>query len=329
MTLLWGDVTRSRPRCWLFSYHLWAPRAARRLKHRGRIHLSAQRGERGAPQHWHLSVQHLADGTGSAHAPWAGWTVFKALGEPHLCSSGDRVSAGLRASSGVHRRSLFCSWIIVRLLLSALRSDMPRSFLVKSKRAHSYHQPRALEDDYSRLDSILAQICSGMCMAKYSSDLTNFFRKKREIKGKNRKRKKKDIFVKYHLTKMFKILSWLKNKYVWAPDRPSGGETQIKGCQNEMKWKMKLPAHRQKWFIVWRTIVINLTLKCVFPPEIWLNINRFIPPKIVGIVRIYMDGSDGFSGPKITSINSFQCEIIILVLFLFFKLPLFFYGITV
>uniref|UniRef100_A0A8C6SHD7 Growth factor independent 1A transcription repressor b n=1 Tax=Neogobius melanostomus TaxID=47308 RepID=A0A8C6SHD7_9GOBI len=37
---------------------------------------------------------------------------------------------------------------------------MPRSFLVKSKRAHSYHQPRSLEDDYSRLDSILAQICS-------------------------------------------------------------------------------------------------------------------------------------------------------------------------
>ncbi|XP_075997626.1 growth factor independent 1A transcription repressor b [Genypterus blacodes] len=37
---------------------------------------------------------------------------------------------------------------------------MPRSFLVKSKRAHSYHQPRALEEDYSRLDSILAHICS-------------------------------------------------------------------------------------------------------------------------------------------------------------------------
>ncbi|XP_029355129.1 growth factor independent 1A transcription repressor b isoform X2 [Echeneis naucrates] len=37
---------------------------------------------------------------------------------------------------------------------------MPRSFLVKSKRAHSYHQPRTLEDDYNKLDSILAQICS-------------------------------------------------------------------------------------------------------------------------------------------------------------------------
>ncbi|KAL2090353.1 hypothetical protein ACEWY4_015041 [Coilia grayii] len=37
---------------------------------------------------------------------------------------------------------------------------MPRSFLVKSKKAHSYHQPRTLEDDYSRLDTILAHICA-------------------------------------------------------------------------------------------------------------------------------------------------------------------------
>ncbi|KAM7388733.1 hypothetical protein PAMP_024887 [Pampus punctatissimus] len=37
---------------------------------------------------------------------------------------------------------------------------MPRSFLVKSKKAHSYHQPRSLEDDYSRLDTILEHICS-------------------------------------------------------------------------------------------------------------------------------------------------------------------------
>ncbi|CAB1429626.1 unnamed protein product [Pleuronectes platessa] len=36
---------------------------------------------------------------------------------------------------------------------------MPRSFLVKSKRAHSYHQPRYLDDVYSGLDSILAQAC--------------------------------------------------------------------------------------------------------------------------------------------------------------------------
>lgn len=39
---------------------------------------------------------------------------------------------------------------------------MPRSFLVKSKKAHSYHQPRTFEDDYSRLDTILAHICAGM-----------------------------------------------------------------------------------------------------------------------------------------------------------------------
>ncbi|XP_034567120.1 growth factor independent 1A transcription repressor b [Notolabrus celidotus] len=38
--------------------------------------------------------------------------------------------------------------------------EMPRSFMVKSKKAHSYHQPRSLEDDYNRLDCILAHICS-------------------------------------------------------------------------------------------------------------------------------------------------------------------------
>ncbi|XP_017286232.1 growth factor independent 1A transcription repressor a [Kryptolebias marmoratus] len=37
---------------------------------------------------------------------------------------------------------------------------MPRSFLVKSKRAHSYHQPRCLDDDCSRLDTILARVCA-------------------------------------------------------------------------------------------------------------------------------------------------------------------------
>ncbi|XP_062413596.1 growth factor independent 1A transcription repressor a [Pungitius pungitius] len=37
---------------------------------------------------------------------------------------------------------------------------MPRSFLVKSKRAHSYHQPRYLDDDFSRLDTILANVCA-------------------------------------------------------------------------------------------------------------------------------------------------------------------------
>ncbi|KAG7227180.1 hypothetical protein INR49_013979 [Caranx melampygus] len=37
---------------------------------------------------------------------------------------------------------------------------MPRSFLVKSKRAHSYHQPRCLDDGYSKLDTILAHACA-------------------------------------------------------------------------------------------------------------------------------------------------------------------------
>ncbi|XP_061775849.1 growth factor independent 1A transcription repressor a isoform X2 [Nerophis ophidion] len=35
---------------------------------------------------------------------------------------------------------------------------MPRSFLVKSKRAHSYHQPRHLHDDCVGLDALLAHI---------------------------------------------------------------------------------------------------------------------------------------------------------------------------
>ncbi|KAJ3595531.1 hypothetical protein NHX12_004834 [Muraenolepis orangiensis] len=37
---------------------------------------------------------------------------------------------------------------------------MPRSFLVKSKKAHSYHQQRFLEDDYVRLDTVLAHVCA-------------------------------------------------------------------------------------------------------------------------------------------------------------------------
>ncbi|KAF7223306.1 growth factor independent 1A transcription repressor a isoform X2 [Nothobranchius furzeri] len=37
---------------------------------------------------------------------------------------------------------------------------MPRSFLVKSKRAHSYHQPRCWDDDRSRLDAALAHVCA-------------------------------------------------------------------------------------------------------------------------------------------------------------------------
>lgn len=43
----------------------------------------------------------------------------------------------------------------------AAAGSMPRSFLVKSKRAHSYHQPRGLDDDHSRLDVILAHACAG------------------------------------------------------------------------------------------------------------------------------------------------------------------------
>ncbi|TNM97883.1 hypothetical protein fugu_014129 [Takifugu bimaculatus] len=37
---------------------------------------------------------------------------------------------------------------------------MPRSFLVKSKRAHSYHLPRYPDDDCSALDAILAHACA-------------------------------------------------------------------------------------------------------------------------------------------------------------------------
>lgn len=38
---------------------------------------------------------------------------------------------------------------------------MPRSFLVKSKRAHSYHLPRYPDDDCSALDAIVAHACAG------------------------------------------------------------------------------------------------------------------------------------------------------------------------
>ncbi|XP_071218211.1 zinc finger protein Gfi-1-like isoform X2 [Salvelinus alpinus] len=37
---------------------------------------------------------------------------------------------------------------------------MPRSFLVKSKRAHNYHQPRYLDDEYIRLDTNVSLICA-------------------------------------------------------------------------------------------------------------------------------------------------------------------------
>lgn len=33
---------------------------------------------------------------------------------------------------------------------------------MKSKKAHSYHQPRSADEDYSlRLETVLAQICAG------------------------------------------------------------------------------------------------------------------------------------------------------------------------
>lgn len=38
---------------------------------------------------------------------------------------------------------------------------MPRSFLVKSKRAHSYHQPRGLDQHHGGLEVILAHVCAG------------------------------------------------------------------------------------------------------------------------------------------------------------------------
>lgn len=47
---------------------------------------------------------------------------------------------------------------------------MPRSFLVKSKKAHSYHQPRSADEDYSlRLETVLAQICAGRSPSVASS----------------------------------------------------------------------------------------------------------------------------------------------------------------
>nr|XP_057923256.1 zinc finger protein Gfi-1-like [Doryrhamphus excisus] len=48
---------------------------------------------------------------------------------------------------------------------------MPRSFLVKSKRAHSYHQPRHLDDDYIGVDTLLAHISAeAKCQVECSSE---------------------------------------------------------------------------------------------------------------------------------------------------------------
>ncbi|XP_069560056.1 growth factor independent 1A transcription repressor b [Brachyistius frenatus] len=79
-----------------------------------------------------------------------------------LKTLGSHIAPSLEISfprAAAHGRTSVCSWIILSDL-SALISEMPRSFLVKSKKAHSYHQPRTFEDDYSRLDTILAYICS-------------------------------------------------------------------------------------------------------------------------------------------------------------------------
>nr|XP_020465592.1 zinc finger protein Gfi-1-like isoform X2 [Monopterus albus] len=70
-------------------------------------------------------------------------------------SSDTKISQGLDSEQQQRPRS----WRTVTDL-SALTSEMPRSFLVKSKKAHTYHQPRTSEDDYSRLDTILAHMCS-------------------------------------------------------------------------------------------------------------------------------------------------------------------------
>lgn len=62
-----------------------------------------------------------------------------------------------------HRTPLVSTAGLLALTCPRTETEMPRSFMVKSKKAHSYHQPRSLEDDYSRLDTILAHICSGLC----------------------------------------------------------------------------------------------------------------------------------------------------------------------
>uniref|UniRef100_A0A3Q3RQL2 Growth factor independent 1A transcription repressor a n=1 Tax=Mastacembelus armatus TaxID=205130 RepID=A0A3Q3RQL2_9TELE len=48
---------------------------------------------------------------------------------------------------------------------------MPRSFLVKSKRAHSYHQPRYVDDDCSKMGPFLAQVRAGRFFSECESNL--------------------------------------------------------------------------------------------------------------------------------------------------------------
>ncbi|XP_029001910.1 growth factor independent 1A transcription repressor b [Betta splendens] len=85
--------------------------------------------------------------------------------------SGARISTELGANGAVVRSTCLFTWTVITVL-SALGSDMPRSFLVKSKKAHTYHQPRTFEDDYSRLDTILAHICSDADKVPDDTDVT-------------------------------------------------------------------------------------------------------------------------------------------------------------
>ncbi|KAI3375115.1 hypothetical protein L3Q82_021639, partial [Scortum barcoo] len=73
--------------------------------------------------------------------------------------------------SSVERRGL--KWRISEASSDERKEEnMPRSFLVKSKRAHSYHQPRYLDDDCSRLDTLLAHACAGTSVLDSSSSLS-------------------------------------------------------------------------------------------------------------------------------------------------------------
>lgn len=67
---------------------------------------------------------------------------------------------------------------------------MPRSFLVKSKRAHSYHQPRWPDDECATLDTILAQVCAGGSKCAQLRELL-----KKILSEKMIKKNIKDAFV--------------------------------------------------------------------------------------------------------------------------------------
>lgn len=122
-----------------------------------------------------MEVQGRGEGGGGdrcAHAPWAKLKSLKALRAAAPLQLATKSLRGFRVERTSPRSwTLFYFLVIVFFFhpplppLPQLRArgdtEMPRSFMVKSKRAHSYHQPRSLEDDYSRLDTILEHICSG------------------------------------------------------------------------------------------------------------------------------------------------------------------------